>query len=151
MVDSWVAEELKPDFEDTIKESLSDTKANKLSSIDQVLNLLETRKDTKSDNKMITETKEDKFANEYIVKHMPEEYAPHWNLASDVVKESLVSKSRLYDFSKDGVLESFWEKADFTEPIAQVNEGKQKTISFGGEDYIRRSLRATGARLGLRD
>ena len=151
MVDSWVAEELKPDFEDTIKESLSDTKANKLSSIDQVLNLLETRKDTKNDNKMITETKEDKYANEYIVKHMPEEYAPHWNLASDVVKESLVSKSRLYDFSKDGVLESFWEKADFTEPIAQVNEGKQKTISFGGEDYIRRSLRATGARLGLRD
>ena len=73
------------------------------------------------------------------------------NLASDIVKEALVSKSRLYDFTNEGALAAFWEKADFTEPQAHINEGKQKTITFGGEDVIRESLRAMGRKLGYRD
>ena len=72
-------------------------------------------------------------------------------LASDIVKESLVSKSRLYDFTNEGALAAFWEKADFTEPQAQINEGKQKTITFGGENLVRESLRAMGRKLGYRD
>ena len=165
MIDNWVSEELKPavkseiseglqgQIDDAVIESRKENKADKLNSIDSILNLLESRKDNAAAVAQVNENKnEDPYANVYCVANMPESVKPNWNMASQVVKESIVSKSKLYDFSKEGVLEGFWEKIDFTEPQAQVNEnGGQKTITFGGEDYLRASLRATGRRLGYRD
>ena len=166
MIDNWVSEELKPavkseiseglqsQIDDAVIESRKENKADKLNSIDSILNLLESRKDNKAAAAaQVNENKnEDPYADVYCVANMPESVRPNWNMASQVVKESIVSKSKLYDFSKEGVLEGFWEKIDFTEPQAQVNEnGGQKTITFGGEDYLRASLRATGRRLGYRD
>ena len=166
MIDNWVSEELKPavkseiseglqsQIDDAVIESRKENKADKLNSIDSILNLLESRKDNNAAAAaQVNENKnEDPYAGVYCVANMPESVRPNWNMASQVVKESIVSKSKLYDFSKEGVLEGFWEKIDFTEPQAQVNEnGGQKTITFGGEDYLRASLRATGRRLGYRD
>ena len=166
MIDNWVSEELKPavkseiseglqsQIDDAVIESRKENKADKLNSIDSILNLLESRKDNSvAAAAQVNENKnEDPYADVYCVANMPESVRPNWNMASQVVKESIVSKSKLYDFSKEGVLEGFWEKIDFTEPQAQVNEnGGQKTITFGGEDYLRASLRATGRKLGYRD
>ena len=154
MIDNWVTEQFKPELEESIRESINDNvsenKTEKLNTIDSILGILESRKDSKP-AAPVTEKTEDKYAKEYIVEHMPDEMKPHWNLASDIVKESLVSKSRLYDFTNEGALAAFWEKADFTEPQAQINEGKQKTITFGGENLVRESLRAMGRKLGYRD
>ena len=154
MIDNWVTEQFKPELEESIRESINDNvsenKTEKLNTIDSILGILESRKDSKP-AALVTEKTEDKYAKEYIVEHMPDEMKPHWNLASDIVKESLVSKSRLYDFTNEGALATFWEKADFTEPQAQINEGKQKTITFGGENLVRESLRAMGRKLGYRD
>ena len=140
------------DFEirESINDNVSENKTEKLNTIDSILGILESRKDSKPSTPIVEKT-EDKYAKEYIVEHMPDEMKPHWNLASDIVKESLVSKSRLYDFTNEGALAAFWEKADFTEPQAHITEGKQKTITFGGEDVIRESLRAMGRKLGYRD
>lgn len=149
MIDNWIAEEFKPSLKDDLKEN----KQDKLDNIDSILTLLENRKDNP---KQVTTGNEvpadDKiYENTFAVKNMPEEYKPKWNLASKLVKESIVSKSKLYDFNKDGVLESFWEKVEWAEPKAQINENaNNKTISFGGEDWMRQQLRQTGIRLGLR-
>ena len=126
---------------------------HKLDNIDSILTLLENRKD--NPKQIVSENKvpeEDKiYESSFAVKNMPDEYRPKWNLASKLVKESIVSKSKLYDFNKEGVLESFWEKVEWEEPKAQINENaNSKTISFGGEDWMRQQLRQTGIRLGLR-
>lgn len=149
MIDNWIAEEFKP----SLKNDLKENKQDKLDNIDSILTLLENRKDNPkqivSENKV---SEEDKiYESSFAVKNMPEEYRPKWNLASKLVKESIVSKSKLYDFNKEGVLESFWEKVEWEEPKAQINENaNSKTISFGGEDWMRQQLRQTGIRLGLR-
>ena len=149
MIDNWIAEEFKPSLKDDLKEN----KQDKLDNIDSILTLLENRKD--NPKQIVTGNEvpeEDKiYESSFAVKNMPEEYRPKWNLASKLVKESIVSKSKLYDFNKEGVLESFWEKVEWTEPKAQINESaNNKTISFGGEDWMRQQLRQTGIRLGLR-
>lgn len=145
MVDNWIAEELQPSMTESVKEN----KQEKLNSIDSILTLLEGRKDSKPAQVKDEKPAEDKvYEGVYAVENMPEEYRPKWNMASKIIKESIASKSKLYDFSKEGVLESFWEKVQWDEPAAQVNENK--TISFGGEDWMRQQLRQSGIRLGLR-
>ena len=149
-VDQWITEEFAPDMQKTLTESLKEDKANlkesKLSSIDSILTLLESRKDNKPAEK---DEPKDVYECVNAVKNMPAQYRPMWEMASDMVKESIVSKSKMYDFNKEGVLESFWEKVDFSEPKPMVNENK--VITFNAEDKLRASLRATGRRLGLRD
>ncbi len=150
-VDNWVSNELVPSLKESLTTEAEETKANikesKLSSIDSILNLLESRKDAKAET--AAEPKEGIYECLAAVKGMPAEYRPKWEMASDIVKESIASKSKMYDFSKDGVMESFWEKVDFSEPKAIVNENK--VITFNAEDRLRASLRATGKKLGLRD
>ena len=150
-VDNWVSNELVPSLKESLATEAEETKANvkesKLSSIDSILDLLESRKDSKAEIK--AEPKEGIYECLAAVKGMPAEYRPKWEMASDLVKESIASKSKMYDFSKEGVMESFWEKVDFSEPKAIVNENK--VITFNAEDRLRASLRATGKKLGLRD
>ena len=150
-VDNWVSNELVPSLKESLATEAEETKANvkesKLSSIDSILDLLESRKDAKAEIK--AEPKEGIYECLAAVKGMPAEYRPKWEMASDLVKESIASKSKMYDFSKEGVMESFWEKVDFSEPKAIVNENK--VITFNAEDRLRASLRATGKKLGLRD
>ena len=149
-IDRWITEEFAPDMQKTLTESIKEDKANlkesKLSSIDSILTLLESRKDSKP-----VKANEPKDVYECVraVKEMPSQYRPMWEMASDIVKESIVSKSKMYDFNKEGVLEGFWGKVDFSETKPMVNENK--VITFGAEDKLRASLRATGRRLGLRD
>lgn len=147
MIDNWIAEEFQPSLTEGIKEN----KQDKLNSIDSILTLLEGRKDKPAATQVNKDKSDDDKVYEgvYAVENMPEEYRPKWNLASKIVKESIASKSKLYDFSKEGVLESFWEKIQWDEPKAIINESS-KTISFGGEDWMRQQLRQSGIRLGLR-
>ena len=147
MIDNWIAEEFQPSLTEGIKEN----KQDKLNSIDSILTLLEGRKDKPAATQVNKDKSDDDKVYEGIfsIENMPEEYRPKWNLASKIVKESIASKSKLYDFSKEGVLESFWEKIQWDEPKAIINESS-KTISFGGEDWMRQQLRQSGIRLGLR-
>jgi hypothetical protein len=46
---------------------------------------------------------------------MPAEYAPVWNGLSESKQNEIVRSSRMYDFTKEGVLEAFWSNADLTE------------------------------------
>ena len=44
---------------------------------------------------------------------MPAEYRPSWNMLDENRKDEIVRSSRMYDFTKQGVLENFWSNVDF--------------------------------------
>ena len=70
--------------------------------------------------------KEDQYAGLYVIENMPAQYKPSWNTLDESRKQEIVRQSRAYDFTKEGVLESFWSHVDFMgeKPVQQVNEGQ---------------------------
>ena len=126
-VQNWVTEEYSPIIEGWITEEYGKN---------QIDSLLEAQKDARlenidallesisgDDNKLqeiVKETKaQDKWAGVYVVENMPSEYIPSWQLLSEERQEEIVRTSRAYDFTKDGVLESFWNNQDLTEKKAE--------------------------------
>jgi len=56
---------------------------------------------------------------------MPAEYRPSWELLNEAQQNDIVRRSKMYDFTKEGVLESFWANVDFNakkEDTQPVNE-----------------------------
>ena len=71
---------------------------------------------------MLNEKKaEEKYAGVYVVENMPAEYAPLWTMCSEVKQQEIIRSSRMYDFTKPGIMEKFWATIDFTE-AKPVNE-----------------------------
>ena len=63
---------------------------------------------------------------------MPAEYMPSWNLLEESRQQEIIRTSKMYDFTKEGVLESFWANVDFnkTSTPKQVNEGVDPVSNF---------------------
>lgn len=78
--------------------------------------------------KTIEESINDKYANEYIVTNMPNEYKPSWNMCSESKKDDIIARSKIYDFSKDGVLEQFWSTTDFTESKKEEPQQQMRSV-----------------------
>ncbi len=148
-VQNWIVEEYTPVvnewFDKSIDESMKNIEVpvqetNTLDKVDQILDMLESREV----NKPIIDMgviKESKFDGQSFIATMPDHIVPKWEMASDLVKENLSSKAKLYDFSKEGVIDAFWAKASFAEPVIE-SVGGSKIISFGSrEDAIRAQLR----------
>jgi hypothetical protein len=52
---------------------------------------------------------------------MPAEYLPQWTMISEEKRNEIIRRSRMYDFTKDGVLENFWSTVNFEEtPIVET-------------------------------
>ena len=67
---------------------------------------------------------------------MPAEYTPSWQLLTEARQQEIVRSSRMYDFTKEGVLESFWANQDFDQrDVKQVNEDVNNNVS---SDYHKR-------------
>ena len=106
-------------------ESQKDAKINE---IDALIESLSKSNDEGEAMKILKEQKsQDKFAGVYVVENMPAEYQPSWNALSEERQAEIIRTSKAYDFTKEGVLESFWQNVDFTvtKPAAQqVSESK---------------------------
>jgi hypothetical protein len=71
---------------------------------------------------LLNETKQnEKYAGVYVVENMPTEYQPQWEMCSESKQREIITRSRMYDFTKAGILEKFWSTVDFTE-AKPVNE-----------------------------
>ena len=136
VVEGWVNNEYTPEttanIEAKVNENVSafmeSQKNNKIEEIDA---LLESLADPEKQGAALQILKEqqtqDKFAGVYVVEHMPAEYQPSWNALNEERQAEIVRTSKAYDFTKEGVLESFWQNVDFTvtKPVAQqVSESK---------------------------
>ena len=130
VIDNWINEEFAPEQMNNISEFLNESKVTRLEEIDS---LLESLSDNKNEDltKIVNEQNTvNKYSGVYVVEHMPAEYRPSWELLSENKQQEIVRSSKMYDFTKDGVLESFWANVDFNEK-KQVNEQKEdNTMSF---------------------
>ena len=158
-VQNWVTEEFAPEVQNWITEEYSPIIEGWITEEygkEQIDSLLEAQKETRlenidallesisgDDNKLqqiVKETKaQDKWAGVYVVENMPAEYIPSWQLLSEARQEEIVRTSRAYDFTKEGVLESFWNNQDLTETKA---EEKPSTASTSvNESYYNNIMR----------
>ena len=123
VVESWVNDEFAPMMESKVNEKvdsiLESNKAGRLDEIDSILESIGTS--TEVEKIMAEEKSASKFKGVYVVEHMPAQYAPSWQMLNEERQEEIVRSSKMYDFTKQGVLESFWANVDF------VNEKKEET------------------------
>ena len=119
VVEGWITEEYAPEQNKQILENL---KGEKLSTIDNLLEAIEGKQTTDAALEILKESKtEDKYKGIYVVENMPAEYLPQWTMISEEKRNEIIRRSRMYDFTKDGVLENFWSTVNFEEtPIVET-------------------------------
>ena len=147
VVDSWINEEFAPVLENRVNENVSafmeSQKAARLDEIDSVLESLSN--DDTTVNDIIKEQKEQsKYAGVYVVENMPAEYAPSWEMLDESRKDEIVRSSRMYDFTKNGVLESFWANIDFNKKDTEnvnINENNNDVIGNYHQNILSQMMR----------
>ena len=139
VVEGWINDEYAPVLENRINESVNTNVSqylaeNNAARLDEIDSILETLADDKNSavEEIVKETKAaDKYANVYAVKNMPAEYVPSWNMVDEARKEEIVRSSKMYDFTKEGVLESFWGSVDFEKKQEEpVKESKDVVADY---------------------
>lgn len=138
VVENWINDEYAPILENRINESVNENVAqyiseNNATRLDEIDSLLETLSDDKNSAvaELVKETKAaDKYANIYAVKNMPAEFVPSWNMIDEARKDEIVRSSKMYDFTKEGVLESFWGSVDFEKKQEVIKESKDIVADY---------------------
>ena len=136
VLEGWITEEFSPVLENKVNESVNafveSQNAGRLEEIDNLLESLS--QDENADvNKIVKEEKEsNKWKGIYVVENMPAEYTPSWNLLEEGRQQEIIRTSKMYDFTKEGVLESFWANVDFNQTSApkQINESVDPVSNF---------------------
>ena len=120
VVESWVTEEFAPIQSEKIESKVNENvnafiESQKAGRLDEIDALLESVDNKEEIEKLVKENSTDaKYAGVYVVENMPAEYRPSWELLNEDRKNEIVRQSRMFDFTKDGVLENFWANVDFT-------------------------------------
>lgn len=133
-IQGWIIEEFAPKIDEwcnsEFKKSLvSESKTEKLNSIDQILEMLDTAPKKPVISRKTT-------SEPYFIQNMPEDLRPKWEMANESVKTSITKKARLYNLSNEDAIKKFWENVDFQEPKFQsINEGLENV------DPIEKNLR----------
>ena len=131
-----LAESITEKCNENISAFLESKKADKFEKFDKMIaQLAESKEDaTEKALKMLNESREE-YSNVYAVKNMPVQYAPLWESLSSEKRSEIARSSRMYDFTKKGVLESFWSEQfkydNHQNNLIQesINESKtQKTV-----------------------
>lgn len=146
-LEKWITEEFGKEFSskienkinENVSEYLESQASDKFENIDRMLEMLESGQGSKENEiKMLKEQQEKqlgKYATCYAIANMPNEYRPMFETLSDAKKDEIAMLSRAYDFTKQGVLESFWSGIDFNEkPVnenANVNVAPQDQYTSG--------------------
>ena len=133
-IQSWIIEEFAPKVDEWCNEEFKksivhESKDEKLNSIDQILEMLDTAPKKPVISRKTT-------SEPYFIQNMPESLRPKWEMANESVKNSITKKARLYNLSNEDAIKKFWENVDFQEPKYQsINEGLENV------DPIEKNLR----------
>ena len=120
-MESWLMEEYTPEQSAIIEQKVNENvsafmESQKAGRLDEIDGLLESIAAEGNDdvNKIIKEQKEEnKYKGIYVVENMPAEYLPSWQLLNESAQQAIIRSAKMYDFTKEGVLESFWANIDF--------------------------------------
>lgn len=140
-VETWLNEQYCEKVKDVAGNVVAESKDSKLQSIKDTLNLLESMEVAKPQfgTTVITENTTSEPA---YIKNMPEAARVKYNMASKEIRESIDRRARIYDFSKEGSMERFWESINFEEikPTQNIYEGLNN-ITDQREREIRMAFR----------
>ncbi len=143
VVEGWITEEFAPVIEDKVNENVSafmeSQKAGRLDEIDNILESI--AQDQNSDvNKIVAEqNKYNKYKGIYVVESMPAAYRPSWELLTEARQQEIIRSSKMYDFTKEGVLESFWANVNFgKDETKQVNENHNDPVNSYQNNIVAR-------------
>ena len=114
-LEGWITEEFAPEHKSEIVDEVNENvneffesqKDDKLNAIDKLLESIDSTDDTHVVEALNTQ-QNSKFAGVYVVENMPNEYRPTWQMLDESRQNEIIRSSRMYDFTKPGVLESFW-------------------------------------------
>lgn len=117
--------EAKKEINTNVSEFLESQKRGQFDKFDTMLEKLSESSEVAKFEALnsLNEGRED-YANVYAVKNMPLQYQPMWESLSTEKRADVVRSSRMYNFSKPGVLESFWANQFKTDNVqnALINE-----------------------------
>ena len=114
-LEGWITEEFAPEHKSEIVDEVNENvneffesqKDDKLNAFDKLLESIDSTDDTHVVEALNTQ-QNNKFAGVYVVENMPNEYRPTWQMLDESRQNEIIRSSRMYDFTKPGVLESFW-------------------------------------------
>ena len=139
VIEGWLGDEFTPnviteavdskisDLETRINENVSSfleaKKDERFVGIDKMLESLEGLETEKEVLEKLTEAQkaDTTVAGYFAVENMPAQYRPMWESLSTDRKIEIARQSKMYDFTKQGILESFWAGVKF-ENNKPVNE-----------------------------
>ena len=147
VIEGWITEEFAPEqskaIEDKVNENVSafmeSQNAGRLDEIDNILESI--AQDQNSDiNKIIAEqNNNNKYKGIYVVESMPAEYKPSWELLTEARQQEIIRSSKMYDFTKEGVLESFWANVNFNKVETKpVNENHNDPVNSYQNNIVAR-------------
>ena len=148
---NWINEEMIPAQKEAILEEayqnvnefLESKKDDRLSQIDKMLESIDAMGGTAAVDAIVKEQNEaNKFKGVYVVENMPSQYAPLWNGISEAKQAEIIRSSRLYNFTKAGVLESFWASVDFTEKPINENQNSNQPTTTSFQDMVAARMRS---------
>ena len=114
-IEGWINEEFAPAHKETIlKEAyenvnmfIESKKNEKLDFIDKMLESIDSTETSNALEAIVKEQEEqNKFKGVYVVENMPAQYKPVWNGLSESKQQEIIRSSRMYDFTKEGVLDA---------------------------------------------
>jgi hypothetical protein len=139
-IEGWLNEEYTPEavneavntkiteLENRINENVSafleSKKDERFVGIDKMIETLENIDSKDAALEALTEAqkKDVTFAGYFAVENMPAQYRPMWESLTTDRKIEIARQSKMYDFTKMGILESFWAGVKFENTPKVVNE-----------------------------
>jgi DNA polymerase III delta prime subunit len=108
---------------------MENRKEESLSNIDNLLEAIENKGKVDEALELLQQKQvDDKYKGVYVVENMPAEYMPRWEMLSEAKQQDIIRRSKMYNFTKPGVLESFWSTINFEEaPIVESQQVNQDT------------------------
>ena len=107
--------ELENRINENVNSYLESQKDNRFVGIDKMLESLSELDSKEAALEALTEAqkKDTTFAGYFAIENMPSQYRPMWESLNDDRKIEIARQSKMYDFTKMGILESFWAGVKF--------------------------------------
>ena len=144
VVENWLVEEYGTNIENKVNENVSEFLAeNKAGRLDEIDSILETISNNSTPLETIVKESNDdnKWKGVYVVEHMPSQYRPSWQMIDENRQNEIVRSSRMYDFTKEGVLESFWASVDFSNKTEKIDESQNDPLKQYHNNVFKQMMR----------
>ena len=132
-LDGYLNSEFAPKVRESVmgdvQEFMENTNKVRLENIDSMLDaMMEHQNNTPLQNVI----NENKLNNKYVgvacIEQMPAKYEASFNLLSEARKDEIIRSAQMYDFSKKGTAESFWDNVSFEDVVESAEPVKQTVV-----------------------